>query len=131
MIIVLDASAGIELSLSRENSEKYGQVLERSTKVISSDLYKAEVTNVLWKYFKAGQLSKEETFKCLHYCEDLVDEFVDISSNNEEALLEGIRIRHSVYDLLYLTLARRNGATLLTQDKKLKEIAKQNGIEVY
>jgi len=131
MIIVLDASAGIELALTRENSDKYERIIEKSTKVISSDLYKAEVTNVLWKYFKAGQLSKEEAFKRLHYCEELIDEFIDISNNNEEALLEGIRLDHSIYDLLYLTLARRNGAMLLTQDKKLKEIAKQNGIEVY
>ncbi len=129
MIVVLDASAGIEIALSRSDAEKYETIIANASKVISSDLYKAEVANVLWKYHKTGLLNKNEVIQRLHYCTELVDEFIDIDENNEEALNEGIRIDHSIYDLLYLNLARRNGATLLTQDKKLENIAKDNGID--
>jgi len=129
MIVVLDASAGIEIVLSRSDAMKYETIITNASKVISSDLYKAEVANVLWKYHKSGLLNKNEVTQRLHYCTELVDEFIDIDENNEEALNEGIRIDHSIYDLLYLTLARRNGAILLTQDKKLKNIAKENGID--
>jgi len=129
MIVVLDASAGIEIALSRIDAMKYETIITNASKVISSDLYKAEVANVLWKYHKSGLLNKNEVTQRLHYCTELVDEFIDIDENNEEALNEGIRIDHSIYDLLYLTLARRNGAILLTQDKKLKNIAKENGID--
>jgi predicted nucleic acid-binding protein len=130
MIIVLDASAGIEIALSRASAELYERKIEKASKVITSELYKAETANVLWKYINAGLLSKEEVQKRLKYCDDLIDEYVDISENNEEALNEGIRIKHSVYDLLYLVIARRNGAILLTQDKKLKKIAKESGVEI-
>jgi len=130
MIIVLDASAGIEIALSRESSEIYERKIEKASKVITSELYKAETANVLWKYNNAGLLSKEEVQKRLKYCDELIDEYIDISENNEEALNEGIRIKHSVYDLLYLVIARRNGAILLTQDKKLKKIAKDSGVEI-
>ena len=129
MIVVLDASAGIEIALSRIDAMKYETIITNASKVISSDLYKAEVANVLWKYHKSGLLNKNEVTQRLHYCTELVDEFIDIDEKNEEALNEGIRIDHSIYDLLYLTLARRNGAILLTQDKKLKNIAKENGID--
>lgn len=66
----------------------------------------------------------------LSLAQNLVDEFIDIAENNEEALHEAIRIDHSCYDLLYFTLARRQGATLMTLDKKLKTLAENAGIEV-
>lgn len=130
MIVVLDASAGIEIALSRHNAELYEMKIEKASKVITSELYKAETANVLWKYNIAGLLNREEVQKRLRYCDELIDEYIDISENNEEALNEGIRMKHSVYDLLYLVIARRNGAILLTQDKKLNEIAKEAGVEI-
>lgn len=130
MIVVLDASAGIDIGLGKENSQRYRKILEQASRVISSALYKAEVANVLWKYVKAKLLPKDEALQRLQYCTDLIDEFIDIGDNNQESLMESIRIDLSVYDVLYLTIARRNGALLITQDKKLSEKAKELGIEV-
>lgn len=130
MIVVLDASAAIEIALSRHNAELYEMKIEKASKVMTSELYKAETANVLWKYNIAGLLNREEVQKRLRYCDELIDEYIDISENNEEALNEGIRMKHSVYDLLYLVIARRNGAILLTQDKKLNEIANEAGVEI-
>ena len=130
MIVVLDASAGIEIGLGRDNSQKYKELIEQASKVITSDLYKAEVTNVLWKYVKAKLFTKDVALQRLQYCLNLVDEYIDITDNNQESLIESIRIDHSVYDVLYLTIARRNGAILLTQDKRLKDVAKEQGIEI-
>lgn len=130
MIIVLDASAGIEIALGRESFHIYEELLAKASKVITSDLYKAETANVLWKYVKADLISKEDALQRLRYCKDLIEEFIDISQNYEESLAEGIRMDHSIYDLLYLTIARRNGALLLTQDKKLKAIALEQGIDI-
>lgn len=130
MIVVLDASAGIEIGLGRDNSQKFKELLEKASKVITSDLYKAEVTNVLWKYVKIKLLTKDVALQRLQYCLNLVDEYIDITENNQESLIESIRIDHSVYDILYLTIARRNGAILMTQDKKLKEIAKEQSIDI-
>ena len=63
------------------------------------------------------------------FCLELVDDYRDISENIEESLHEGVRLNHPVYDLLYLTLARRNSATLLTQDKRLSNLAKKIGLK--
>ncbi len=130
MKVVLDTSAGIEIALGREKANNYREIIEKASEIITSDLYKAEVTNVLWKYVKAKYLSKEDALQRLQFCVDLIDEFIDIAENNQEALVESIRLNYSVYDVLYLTLARRNGAVLLTLDKRLKEKAKELGIEV-
>jgi predicted nucleic acid-binding protein len=40
-------------------------------------------------------------------------------------LSTAIRYNHSVYDMLYLILARRHGCRILTVDKKLIELIRQ------
>ncbi|HQK33849.1 MAG TPA: type II toxin-antitoxin system VapC family toxin [Spirochaetales bacterium] len=129
MMVVLDASAGIEIGLGRDDLQKYEDLLEQASRVITSDLYKAEVANVLWKYVRAKLLTKDVALQRLQYCLNLIDEYIDITENNQESFIESIRIDYSVYDVLYLTIARRNGAILITQDKILKDIAKELGIE--
>jgi len=129
MTVVLDASAGVEITLSRKDAGKLTKVLEKATKVLSTDLYKAETANTLWKYCKAGLIDTNEMNRLHKFCLELVDDYRDISENIEESLHEGVRLNHPVYDLLYLTLARRNSATLLTQDKRLSNLAKKIGLK--
>jgi predicted nucleic acid-binding protein len=130
MIIVIDTSAGIEIVLERSKSTIFNQKILSARKVITSDLYKIEAANVIWKYVKANLLDKNKANKILELTQGLVDEFIDISENNEEAMNESIRTGHSTYDLLYFTLARRYGASLMTLDTKLKELAENSGIDV-
>lgn len=130
MIVVLDSSAAIEIILKRARSKTFKKSLDSAEKVITSDLYKIEIANVLWKYCRTGNIEKELTNKLLLLAEGLIDEFVDISENNTESLNEAIRLNHSAYDMLYFTLARRTGAVLMTLDKKLLALAKREGIAV-
>jgi len=130
MTLILDASAGIEIVLEQARATEFSREIELSDGVISSELYRAEVANVIWKYVKAGLLEKDQAKKTLVLAESLVDHFVPISENNEESLIESIRIAHSTYDILYFTLARRNGAKLLSMDKKLKALCVDSGVEI-
>ena len=130
MTLILDASAGIEIVLEQARATEFSREIELSDGVISSELYRAEVANVIWKYVKAGLLEKDQAKKTLVLAESLVDQFVPISENNEESLIESIRIAHSTYDILYFTLARRNGAKLLSMDKKLKALCVDSGVEI-
>ena len=128
MITVLDASAALEVILSRKHSDVLKQNLLNARKVISSDLYKAETANALWKYVKAGMLGVEQANELLRLALELVDEYIDISENSQEAMNESIRLNHPVYDMLYLTAARRHSAILLTLDKRLADLAVKEGI---
>jgi predicted nucleic acid-binding protein len=58
----------------------------------------------------------------------LVDEFAPIEHDHCEALHEAVRLDYSVYDMLYLILARRYEALLLTCDGPLNSIAEKEGI---
>ncbi len=129
MIVVLDANAGIEVSLDRAKADSIRNFLDQADRVITSELYKAETTNVMFKYVRSALLNQDQAIEKLNYCDSLVDEFIDIANTKEETLLESIRTGHSSYDLFYLTVARRFGARLLTLDKKLNDLANSWGLE--
>jgi predicted nucleic acid-binding protein len=68
--------------------------------------------------------------KGIIYCLDLVDDYLETKNLCIEVFSESIKNNHSVYDLYYLVLARRNGASVLSRDKKLKALAKELKIKV-
>ena len=129
MIVVLDCDAAIEIVLKREKGKALRDILEASEKIISSEFFRIETANVIRKYYQGSYIQKAEAGKLLELAENLVDEFVPLKENYLEAFNESIRLHHPVYDMLYLTLARRTGATLVTLDHTLGAIAKKEGIE--
>ena len=129
MIIVLDSNAAIEIVLNREKGKILRELIETSEKTASSEFFRIETANVIRKYYHGKYIKKAECNKLLELAENLVDVFIPIKENHVEALNEAIRLDYSAYDMLYLTLARRIGAMLVTLDHSLNLIAKKEGIE--
>lgn len=129
MKYVLDASGAFEILFKKEKAKRYTELLSNADTVISSTLFKAECVNVLWKYVRAGQIEEEKALPSIDRLFDLVDVFVDPGENAVESFHEAVRLSHSVYDMLYFTLARRNGAVLLTSDTRLSALALQEGVQ--
>ena len=129
MITVLDTSAAANLILKSKYTDRIKMFLSESSKVITSELYKAETTNVFWKYVKAGLIPKNDAVSFITLSHELIDEYYDISPFSIECLNEALRLNHSTYDMLYLTLAKRTGGILLTVDKSLSRLAKKEGID--
>ena len=130
MIYVLDTCAAFELAFHGPKYNDYMNAVSKANKVIAPTLFDSEITNVLWKYVSAGGLDEENAKKTLVYLLQMVDEYTDTSELAIEALHEGIRFGHSIYDMFYAVLARRTGATLLTTDKKFRTLAKNMGVTV-
>jgi len=130
MIAVLDSNAALEVVLKREHASLFSEALASADKTVTSELYRIEVVNALWKYYRAKYINAAEAKRLLILSEGLVDEFVPIADYTIEALSESLRLDHPAYDMLYLTLARRFGAVLLTLDNRLRGLAKGEGIPV-
>lgn len=129
MITVLDVSGAIEILLQKDKKTKYEEIYKQASWVIAPDFFVSEISNVLWKYYRANLFSHEE---CIQYVEDgisMVDDFIDAQELWKEAMSEGIKNNHSIYDMYYLVLARRNDATLMTNDNCLAEFCKQFKID--
>jgi predicted nucleic acid-binding protein len=128
-MIVLDCCAAVEVTLWTEAGLSLRSLMLSGEQVISSSLLYAEAASVYRKYVRSGVMTQGEALAALDGVIRLVDRYVDVSENYVEALTESIRLGHSSYDLLYFTLARRNGATLLTLDRKLVELCEREGVD--
>ncbi|MDR1043253.1 MAG: type II toxin-antitoxin system VapC family toxin [Clostridiales Family XIII bacterium] len=121
---MLDTSAALEVVLRRPLAKRFMDRLLKADKDLSSTFFRVEAANVVAKYIKSGNLSAEDGGKAFSFCTDMVDEYVPIEVNATESFNESIRLGHPAYDMLYFTLARKNGAVLLTCDKKLLALCK-------
>jgi len=130
MTVMLDVSAAVEVLLSGKKAKLYESYLADAELVIAPDLYVHELSNVVWKYFSAGALSRDDAVFVAEGGLQLVDDFVSGAEIWKEALSEGMKQGHPIYDMMYLVTARRNGGKVLTNDKRLAELAKKMGIDV-
>ena len=130
MTCSIDVCGAMEILLQKEKSRKFCKVLQEAAFVTAPDLYVCELTNTLWKYCTAKILTKDE---CLQYIQDginFVDKFIDSKEIWHEAFSEGINNGHSIYDMLYMIAARRNGGVLITNDSVLAAICKKNHVQI-
>lgn len=130
MISVLDVSGAIQVLLQKEKGSRFDEMIKKSSWVIAPDLYTSELSNVLWKYYKSNLITHED---CIQFVEDglnLIDDFIDSKELWKEALGEGIKNNHSIYDMYYAVSARRNDAALITNDGSLADICQNLKITI-
>jgi len=131
MKVVLDASAGLAAVLGQESGSAILDVLSGASVVIAPELFAAEVTSGLWKYVSAKQLALEAAAERLDAVLKLVDRYHPVAGLAQEVLREASARHHSVYDLCYVVLARREGAAVVTIDGRLKKLIATLGLRVY
>ena len=125
MRTVLDASAAANIVLRTDLAPALIEKLERGHLVIAPALFHSEIANTLWKYVRSGELDKETALTRHDEAIGLVDIFEADEQLAAEALSSAIRYNHSVYDMLYVILARRHGCRILSVDKKLIALIRQ------
>ncbi|MDR0596813.1 MAG: type II toxin-antitoxin system VapC family toxin [Clostridiales Family XIII bacterium] len=131
MTVVLDASAAAEIAKRSARGVDFVNMLLRSDMVMAPDIYIAEISNVMWKLWlmdkKNSGLYRTMAADCMEY----VDEYVAAADIWREAVIEAQTHMHSVYDMLYVVLAKRNDAKLLTSDLKLRGVCAKLGVRYY
>lgn len=130
MIVVLDTSAAVDLVLHPSKREKEADLLADAEWVLAPTLFVAEVANVFWKYHLFNNLPQEQAEQGLELALELPDSLADDRELCTEAFAMACRTGHPVYDMLYLVLARRNNALLLTRDRSLKRLAAKHDVRV-
>lgn len=118
-MIVLDASAAMAMAARTEKGKALSALVLDDEKIIAPDLYQTEVANACWKTCAFGGATQEGARKMLGAAIELVDDFCPTLDLLVESYEEACANHHPVYDMVYLVLARRTGATLFTLDRKL------------
>ena len=120
-MIVIDASAVIELLLATEAGAKVGEIVASDEVTLHAPhLVDLEVAQVLRRWTLAGKLALDRASAAL---QDLAD--LDLLSYPHDVLLPRIwelRANISAYDASYLALAEVLGADLVTLDRALRSV---------
>ncbi|MEZ5401221.1 MAG: type II toxin-antitoxin system VapC family toxin [Bryobacteraceae bacterium] len=129
MILILDASAAVRAAFEADNP-RWRLPIEQADLILAPDLLPAEAANAFWKYVRAGQLKRDSAANLLRSALELVDEYRSVHELALEAFDLGVLMDRPVYDLVYLAMARRHSACLLTADDKLRVAADRIGIRI-
>jgi predicted nucleic acid-binding protein len=126
MIAVLDASGAVRTAMDPESP--FRDALETADLVIAPDLFVAEVCSAFRKYVRAKVVSAAHAEESIERALALVDKTQPMRDLVGEVLALTSRTDSSIYDLFYLALALRTGATLLTADVALRRVASKMGV---
>jgi len=122
---VLDASAAVRLILGDPAAAAVAEQIREAAMVMAPELMLSEVANTLWKLQRADLLADLDPQQLLADARDLVDRVEPDRHLQAEALALACHHDHPVYDCLYLALARREAATLISLDRRLQQLAER------
>ncbi|MFM7237747.1 MAG: type II toxin-antitoxin system VapC family toxin [Cyanobium sp.] len=123
--LVLDASAVVRIIEGSSQACAFTEALETAELVLAPELMLTEVANTLWRIQGAGQLQAATLQARLRRAADLVDHIEPDRTLQAEALALATHLDHPVYDCLYLVLARREVASLLSADQRLLDLGRK------
>ncbi len=133
MMWVIDTSALIRLfvpdgPLHPEVETAFNRAASGADLVLAPQLLLAEVANVLLRKRRRGELSAQELGELLQAVESLPIRLCE----HESLLLPACSLAEAhgltAYDALYLALAERHGAHLITSDEALDKVAHSLGL---
>lgn len=116
---VVDASVVVKWFLPEDHAEAAQRLLEDDHDLLSPDLLRAEVGNVMWKRWRRGEVSAEEANEALRDLGRLPLKIETSEPLMTAAWAVSERFDRSFYDSLYVALAARAGCPLVTADRKL------------
>jgi predicted nucleic acid-binding protein len=84
-------------------------------------IWEAEIANVVWMSIRAGVLPETDAPTKLHLARRLGIHTIATSALWHDALLRSVHSGIPVYDTLFVELAEREGAPLVTFDRRLSK----------
>ena len=128
-MLVIDASVAVKFVTEEPGSDEAYQIVVGPHPLIAPDWVVAECANAIGKKVFAKQLPRARAELSLA---ELPRFFAKLFAT-DELLEEGFRlaldIGHAFYDCLYLALAIREGAPLVTADHGIVKAARRAGLE--
>lgn len=130
MTAVIDASAAVRLALAPDDAPALRRIVAEVDVVVAPELYAAQTANAFWKYVRARVVTRSEAARLLETCLAIPDEYASMAGLAAQAFELACRHQATVYDMTYLELARAREGTLVTLDRKLRQLARARHVPV-
>jgi len=130
-VIVVDASA-LTAFILREDG--WRDIAEYLVRAVSIDHLLKEVSNAIWKAYYSEYIGFDDALKAYNILKSMIGRNITLYPEIEyidDALKIALENRLTVYDSLYIVLARSMGGTLLTLDDEQAKVATKLGIKVH
>ena len=122
-MIVVDACVAIKWFLPEDGSAQALDLFRNSEALIAPDSIRSEVAGAVTKRVRRGELTDAEARQILAMWLDALKEGVLQTVAALEDLREAgnlsLQLQHGLPDCLYIALARRTGARLVTADERM------------
>jgi hypothetical protein len=126
-MIVVDASVAVKWFVPEHGSGEAERLLTGSEKLFAPDLIRLEVAAGLTRKVRQGEAQEEEIRRhCTNWPRMLAGGVVTLSAAEQDYALAidlSLQLKHPFQDCLYLALAERLRAPLITADPKFIERA--------
>ena len=119
MTIVVDASVAVKWVIPEVLSDQAESLRGRAARLLAPDLLLPEAANALWKKLIRREITTREAAQAINL---LLASGLDLRPSGPllgRALALARRLRHPVYDCIYVALAQAEGATLVSADQRL------------
>ena len=113
MTLLVDASVAIKWIAREPDSERANALLLHD--LAAPDFLLIELTNILWKKVRKGELVEAQALAGLATVQDTL-EFLPVRGLERRALEIGLMLQHATYDCFYLALGELVGMRVLTAD---------------
>jgi predicted nucleic acid-binding protein len=115
---VVDASVAVKWFVAETDFLVADELSAGNHRLFAPRLILTEVANALGRKAMAGLMSVAEACLYLRSLPQYLDDVLAVDDLIEPALKNACALRHPIYDLIYLEVARRLGAQLVTADRR-------------
>ena len=118
MRFVVDASVAVKWLVAEEDADIADRLAAGGEELHAPRLMASEAANALWRKARAGQIERAEAGAAMALLIDMPVRWNDDETVGADAVRLALALDHPVYDCVYLALAHRIGATVVTADRR-------------
>lgn len=118
MRYVIDASVAVKWLVDERGSDAAQELLAREAELHAPRLMASEVANALWCKARRGEIDSILAGTLATGIPDMPVQWSNDETITADAVRLSLSLNHPVYDCIYLALAYRRNAVILTADHK-------------
>ena len=118
MRLVVDASVAVKLLVEEPDSGAARELAASGRELHAPRLMASEVANALWRKARVGQIERADAGSAMALLPEMPVRWNDDETVSADAVRLALSLDHPVYDCVYLALAHRVGATVVTADRR-------------
>jgi predicted nucleic acid-binding protein len=128
-MLVVDASVAVLWFVPQEHAEAASAILATRVRLVAPRLLRLEAASPLLRAVRRGEMPAAQARHILEVLIPASVTFADEPSDEIEAFEMAQSHGGSAYGALYVALARRLGAALVTNDRAVHRTAQATGVE--